>query len=682
MFKKPLAALLILIPLVFLVIGLSFDRTKYGTDPESAYLLNGLNIASGKAVGHYDNPGTTVQIYSALVLRTTHIFRFNGSDFQTDVLQNSEYYIEILRKGFIILNSIIIMVLGLFVYNSLKNIWAGLALQLAPFLSVTLLEECFTKVAPEQFLFTAMAVFIMLILKFQAASDPGRLKYSWMFGLLAGFGLATKLTFLPVLIIPFIILKGQRNKWIYVLSVFPSFILFTLPAAKGYLNMAGWFLNLGTHTGTYGQGDSGFIDPSKYFSSIISIAVNNKSLVAVMCAAAILLIAAYLNKTKLKNKNINNEALLLLALLMAQAGSILMVAKHYHSNHYLFPALCLTGFLLVVMYQLAAKWVQVKDIRLVKLSLPATMAGIIVVSLLNIPYLSLAYQGYRMSNQSTDETSARLERDYKDFVKVYYYPGSFNKYSSLRWGNVYSRQYSSEMLMKLFPEGLFYNAWDKSFQLWETNIPAKEFLKKYSNRILLVGGPMTTAEFTKVEQDGLKLKKLFDSRVQAVYQIDIPASEIFGTGTQSSDAVWSLQTDLELLSTDGKWILANDSTQFCANASLAAGKARSGKSAFMMPATDSYAMAYELKDVKPGNKFDISIWKSAGSTNAYLVASGVNDPFYRQSNGYIESDKSGWQKVVLDLQLPADFKGNKLKIYLWNHSDSPVWFDDFMISSY
>ena len=683
MAKKFQFAFLIVVPIIFLVIGLRFDRTKFGTDPESAYLLNGLNIATGKAVGHFDNPGTTVQMYSAVVLRVTHLFRFSGKDIETDVLSNSEFYIEVLRKGHIFINALILLLLGFVASSILGNIWIGFLLQTAPFLSVTLIEECFTKVAPEQFLFTAIAVLIMLLLKFYTSENPNHKKFPLLFGLLAGFGLATKMTFLPILIIPFVVLKGQKNKWLYVATIFPAFILFTLPAAKGYLHMAYWLVNLGTHTGTYGQGDSGFIDFAMYFSALVSITEINKSLIAVMLLSALSLLLFWFIGGKQKRQASKSEVSILLAVLISQFGSILMVAKHYQSNHYLFPALSLTGFALVFIYLLINKSLAEKLKKAFRFTLPLMVAVVIGFSLLNVPYLTLAYQGYRASNQSTDKTMAGLERDYAGYVKVYYYPISFNECSSLRWGNVYSRLYSSDKLLELFPEGLFFNVQEKSFQLWETNIPATELVKKYGDKILLVGGPRTDYELKAVEDCGLKLKRLFDSRVQAVFEIDKENSELFTGTVHSSPPFWSLQNDFETISPDGQWILSGNGDRFCKNENLSTDKSRSGNHAFILSYTDSYAMAYELKDVKPGDSYEISIWKTANSKDAFLVASSVtSEPFYQQSSGYVETDDKGWEKAKLDIKIPDGFKGNKLKVYLWNHGSGAVWCDDFEIKKY
>ena len=682
MIKKLQISFLFIIPLVFLYIGLQFDRTKYGTDPESAYLMNGLNIATGKAVGHFDNPGTTVQVYSSVVLQITHFLRFNDLDLQTDVLQNSEFYIEVLRKSLIVFNAGILLLLGIAVFLLLHNFWAALLLQVAPFMSVTLIEELYTKVAPEPLLFSSVAILIIMMVKYYTSPAPDSKKYAILFGMLSGFGLATKMTFLPILIIPFIILNGNRNKWLYAIAVIPSFIMFTLPAAKGYMHMAKWFLNLGTHTGTYGQGSAGIIDPVQYFNSLVLIAKNNIALVTVLAIGIVVLFVFRFAFTDFKESKWRKEFYMLLAVLVAIAGSILMVAKHYHSNHYLFPALSLSGFALVLVYLLVNRNLQAQKTTLFRFSLPATVVLIVAFSLTNIPTLTLAYKGYRMSNQSTDETLALLDRDYKDYVKVYYYPVSFNEFSSLRWGNTYSRLYSSAKLMELYPDGLFYNTWAKSFQLWETSIPAGEFVKKYGGKILMVGGPRTYEELMVVKDAGLKLKKIHEGRVQVVYEIDTAKSVFFKEISYSGPTKWKLSNSFESFSDDNHWIMVDDD-RFCKNSGLTKEKPRTGSYSFALPSLDTYAMEYELRNVKPGQIYIISIWRYGGSDQASVVVSSKQaGQFYAKSKGFTETDKNGWGKLFLTIKVPEKFTEDRLKVYLWNHGNSPAWFDDLEIIQY
>ena len=679
--KKFLISFLVIVPLVLLIIGFSFDRTKYGTDPESAYLFNGLNVAMFESAGLYDHPGTTVHIYNAFIISAVHFLRFTNTDLQTDVLVNSEYYIEGLRKSFIILNSLLLFLLGMVAFSVLKNIWLVLLLQLVPFLSVTLIEELSTKVSPEQLLFSSSVLLIILLLKYYSSLNQENKKFALLFGLLGGFGLATKLTFLPLLVIPFIILKGNRNKILYLVAIIPSFILFTLPAAPAYKLMAKWFLAMGTHTGTYGQGPEGMIDPAKYLKSIIDISLNNKILIFAFLSSFVTLIFIVLKSGLKKKSGKKEETVYILALFVAISGSILMVAKHYNNNHYLFPALSLTGIVFVFIYQWFTGILNEKSKALLFFP-PALVTIFIILAFANKPYLSLAYQGYRMSNQSTNETMDRIERDYPGYVKTYYYPGSFNEMAQLRWGNVYARQIHTNALMKLFPGGLFFNAWDKSFQFWETTIPPREFLKKYGGRILLVGGPTTIEEIKAVEDAGLKLKKLFEGRIQVVYEIDTAQSAIFKNSIHSGIAVRLLKNDLESISADKQWIMT-EGERFCKNTSLTTEKPRSGIYSFALPEKDIYAMEYELKNVKPGQLYEVSIWRFGGDEEASLVVSAYNsDLFYAKSRGTTEKDAKGWSKIMMTIRVPAGFTDNRLKVYLWNHGNKPAWFDDFELAQY
>lgn len=673
---------LLAFPAIFLFLGLSFDRTKFGTDPESAYVMNSLNVAMLKPVGHFDHPGTTVQMYGAVVLRVTHFFRFSGYDLQTDVLLANEYYIEVLRKSLIALNAILMFALGFVAFLLLKSVWLGLILQAAPFMSATLLEISFTKVAPEPLLFAAVMVLAMLLLRYYTSVNQHNKWYPILFGLLGGFGLATKITFLPLLVIPFIILKGSWKKIAYLSVIFPSFILFTLPAAPAYRLMAKWFLNLGTHSGMYGQGSKAVIDPVQYLNSLVLIASRNKELVAVIIVTFLLLAAIFLFPNLRKQRGKYPETPYLLAFLLALTGSVLMVAKHYFVNHYLMSALSLSGIVIVFIYLFAERLFGERGKRLIARLLPFAIAVFVGVALLNKPYLTLARQGYRLSNQDTDETMARIERDYPGFVKTYYYPGSFNNYSAIRWGNIYSRQFHTEMLMKFFPDGLFYNSWENSFQLWETDISPKDFIGKYGGRILLIGGPRNNEEFIKVQEGGLMLKKLFEGRVQVVYEVDTALSGFFKGNIHEHPPVWRLQNDFETISSDKQWVMAG-SERFCNISSLINENPRSGKFAFKLPIPDSYAMDYQLKNVKPGQIYEVSIWRFGGEQDASIVVSSAKaDRFYVKSNGFSETDSRGWQKLVVNFKVPEGFDEQMLKIYLWNHGGKPAWFDDFRIERY
>jgi len=635
-----------------------------------------------KSVGLYEHPGTTAHSFNAVVISVVHLVRSNGTDLQTDVLTNSEYYIEVLRKSYILLNTLLLFLLGLVALTLLKNIWLALSLQTVPFLSITLVEELSTKIAPEQLLFSSAMLLIMLMIRYYTSAKKESKWYPVLFGVLCGFGLVTKFTFLPMLIIPFIILKGKWNKIIYVFTIIPSFIFFTLPAAPAYKLMLKWYLALGSHTGTYGQGEEGFIDLADYIQSMIRLSSVNKALVLAIFAAFFMLAVVYVRYRRKNDSEKKEETWFIAALFTAMAGSVIMVAKHYHSNHYLFPALSMTASVFVFIYLWVFPVSKQANGKFRVFAPPAILAVFMVLSLLNIPYLVLAYEGYRMSNKSTDETMARINNDYKGYVKTYYYPGSFNEISQLRWGNVYARRYHTDALMNLYPEGLFYNVWEKNFQLWETTILPAEFLKKYGGKILLIGGPQTAEEMRMVEASGLKLKKLFDGRIQVVYEIDTARSELFQNVVHSAAPLWVIKNDLETLSPDKQWIIANGEN-FCKNAALSSNNPRSGKYSFSVPGIDSYAMEYMLKEPLPGQLYEISVWRYGGSDEVSLVVSSENpEVLYLRSKGIAETDEKGWEKINLVFRIPETFSEKSLKVYLWNHSNKPAWFDDVEVARY
>ena len=176
--KVFLKTVLIILPIVFLIIGLNFNRTWFSGDPEYAYLLNGVNIATLHSVGHTDNPGTPVQMYSAVVLRIAHFLSSSEAiDLQTDVLQNPDQYVELERKVSVILNSLMILFLGFGSFLLLHNIWLSLILQVTPFVSSNLLEHAFTKVSPEPLLIFTVMLLVLLLLKYYKEVDKNKKIY-------------------------------------------------------------------------------------------------------------------------------------------------------------------------------------------------------------------------------------------------------------------------------------------------------------------------------------------------------------------------------------------------------------------------------------------------------------------------------------------------------------------------
>lgn len=528
-------SILMILPVIFIFYGLNFNRTWFSGDPEYAYLLNGINIASLEVVGHTDNPGTTVQIYSAMILGVSHFLDASKKNaLRHVVLKNPDHYVELERKVSVIINGATIFMLGIVSFFFLKNIWFSLILQITPFLSSNLLEHAWTKVSPEPALVFTIAVFIMVLLAFYCSAHRQNRFYPWIFALICGFGLATKMTFLPLMIIPLILLEGRKQKRIYLSALIPSFIFFTIPAIPQYPHMVKWFLKLSIHTGIYGQGDLGVISPLRYINDVGEILKNNIALtVGILISLALLFIpfikGNFRNRTKM-----HTEMKFVTAVLTAQLFGILMVGKHYHSNHYLIPEISLSGLLMVFVILCLGKFFIEKRVWIFNLLPAGILCVLITISLLNIPYLVEADHGYRITNEEYSLVMRRIEKEYPGYVKTYYYPTSINPYSALRWGSVYSGQYNLPALRALYPEVIFYDTRIHAFQLWKTELSVEELVCKYGSRILLIGGPMTEEEKEKVSKGGLALKELYFGRTQAVYEVNTADSVIFNSPAKAN----------------------------------------------------------------------------------------------------------------------------------------------------
>lgn len=512
----------LILPAVFLFFALPFNRTHFGNDPEYAYLMNGINIGMLKPVGHTDNPGTTVQIYSAVVLRCAYIFQPDKSDgFQKYMLRNADRYIELERKGLILINSFVMLFLGIISWIMLRKVWLSLLLQIMPFVSANLTEHVFTKVSPEPVLLLAAAALVLLIIRFYLRVKSDGKRYPLLFALAAGFGVATKATFLPLLLIPFLLLGNTILRKRFLLYFVLFFILFTLPAIPQYPHMAKWFILLTAHTGTYGEGGLGIFNVTQYLNNLVEIYYINPELLITLLVSA-LIIGSTLIRSSFKFEFKSNMSFrIVTALAVAQLAGILMVAKHYHANHYLVPEICM----------MAANWIFIFFYLKEKLPVgyrkifefvPVLLLLIIAVRVtMTKTHLQTANEGYILSNQDYDKMTHLLQNEYNGFTCAYYYPTSINPYSALRWGNVYSRFQHTAAIREIYPDGYFYDIRTNQFSLWETPVATQTMADISFNKLLIIGGPFEESVIHIMEQKGIHLTKIYSGFTQYIYKADI-----------------------------------------------------------------------------------------------------------------------------------------------------------------
>jgi hypothetical protein len=465
------------------------------SDPEYVYLLNAANLAGLKGVGHIDHPGTPVQVMGAATIKIVHFFNFSSEiDWRTDVLQRPEYYLKAINIVTIVLNVLMLLSLGMFAYFLTNNFWLSLWLQLSPFFSITLLQFGLTRVTPEPLLFFSSSLMIVvLVFVWQAHSDnlttPGEnVIMIFIFGLITGFGIACKVTFIPLMLIPLILFPKLKNKILYLFAAVISFVIFTLPIIRMYPRFFDWIFNLLTHSGRYGSGPAKLISTQKYIKNIKHLLVGNPFFSIILVLALVIVVMTLLIP-KLRKVHFSTIHFKLLAAVAAtQLIGLLMVSKH-SAHHYLLPVLNLSGiaFFLIFLYFKHLLGQYNVNPRILSASMVIFLVFLFVlanpVGQLNKTITRLA----KVKERSL-AIHQEVKNNYQDYAKIYYYGSSSSEYA-LKFGNDLSRSYHSEPLQKLYKNVYFYDIWTKRFAGFDYNrtIPFETIRSKHGDKILFQG---------------------------------------------------------------------------------------------------------------------------------------------------------------------------------------------------
>jgi hypothetical protein len=364
MAQLPLLAL----PVLFLISAL-WVRAQGGPnwlwfnlDPDYFYLLDALNIINLTTPGHVYHPGTTVQWLAALILKMTH--PATSSDGITKlVLANPEPYLQLIAVIFTGLNGLALWGLGAVGRRVFGGLTAAWFLQLAPFISMVVLKHSY-HAKPE-----ALLLLTMLIMASMAVLSlaPGlmarrRISFAVAFGVIAGFGVATKVTAFPVFLLPlFIFGQGAEfHGWakavlVYGISALAALVLFTLPALGAYDVFFGWMATVSQSSSAYGGGTPGsFVDWSTYPGHVLKLFKRPAFHVVFILAVTVLVMAA---RKRLKTGIAPGaEVWLLAGITVSQLAHVLLIAKQPNAI-YLIPSFILIPLAFVLVWRLGQGFV-------------------------------------------------------------------------------------------------------------------------------------------------------------------------------------------------------------------------------------------------------------------------------------------------------------------------------------
>ena len=264
------------LPLVLCLIGIVLIANMYplhinsnagfGADPSYQYLFAGVDILLGHSPVHTDHPGTPLQTLIAGIIATIwlglRILGISSAGLFDSVLLMPEVFLCATSVFLLILTCLANFYLGRSVYKVTQNFSMALACQIAPLL--------YSIVIPNLVFPTPEALLLSVSLKLLAVLDPvsitrtspsqpfKRSTACWS-GLLCGFGLATKLTFAPMLGLLFL-LKKPRLIALAFCCFAAAWLVGVLPIISRLAGMFRWFYSLLTHSGIHGAGGNTVFD--------------------------------------------------------------------------------------------------------------------------------------------------------------------------------------------------------------------------------------------------------------------------------------------------------------------------------------------------------------------------------------------------------------------------------------
>jgi hypothetical protein len=395
-----LASLHLVLPALVLLAGAWFARCRtpiaYWADPDYAYLLNALSIAELAAPTHTQHPGTTAQELGAVILRSAHALRPAGfPTLREHVLASPEPLLRLWRSLALGLYAAALTASGLFVWRATGSLVASGLFQLIPLLSVeTLFSLSRVQAEPLALALGAGATATIVAL----AVDPGRWdtrRTAAVLGVLAGLGVATKLTFAPVLLMCLVVLSRPSRR-VFGKSAAVSAAIALLPTVPTLRDNARWYWSLLVHTGYYGAGQGGFVDLQAFPGNLQRLAWEEwaASLLGLMGLAVGL---GLRRRSPGADPSHRAAARALVAGGVVQIAWLLVVGKHARAR-YLLPVVLLSAVSAVLIWQVC---------RRPGIAPAALRAGVIALAL-----LAAAGQPWRLAAQAAEirqETELRRQ---------------------------------------------------------------------------------------------------------------------------------------------------------------------------------------------------------------------------------------------------------------------------------
>lgn len=490
-----------LIPLAWLALaGVAETATgRYSLpDPDYYYLLSSLDMVEHKSLGLFHHPGTPAIMVGAAAIASRHAVDRSTEGIQAAVLRQPERFLSAFHTWSALLIAIALVVLGGVAIRVSESLWLGPLLQLSVFMAPTVAIESVSRFKPEPIL---LVICVLVIATIVVAVRSTSLRSKWLplaFGALCGCGLVTKYTFAPVVIVPFLLLRGAGQKALFIAWTLIAAVGFTLPIADHYDDLAAWTYSNLTHVGMYGNGEPGLIEADSYRQGAQALGANN-ALFDTIVLIALGVIGVAITRRRLHQPEVAVEFRALCALVVSLLFGFALVAKYGtfpDANRYLFSSYCLLGLTLWLSLSLIMKiatgkpFVRIVAVGVILCSVAVSLVRVPGAVRYHIRYLS----DMRDAFIKQDAVLREFGRDGLTGHAWIYDIGIRTTLNSLFQASYYSTG-QLDALAKLFPTTFFCDSGNCTPENWTTKhlvgldhqtITPLELRSRFNERLVLI----------------------------------------------------------------------------------------------------------------------------------------------------------------------------------------------------
>lgn len=336
-------ALLAIVPILLVIMCLSLIASKQyyfvDRDPDYAYYIAAYKTVLGRAPGYLHHPGITVIQLTACILRAAH-FLSGDHPFAVAGLLDAEWYLHVSVLVYLGINSLMLWLLGLYVHERTRSMGLGIAAQCGTFLILPTLMGSLVKLNAEIVMHgLSLAVAVVTVMTISSCQR----KRAWLaclYGVLCGAGVLTKLNFLPVVVLPLIVLKGVWHRILYIVAGVLTAILLIYATPDAWRSFLAQFTAYATRTGVHGKDGVGLLPANAWFVFTRLVLANLPYYVLLACS----LVGLLFNSIVRPAQRWGDAARISAAVVLIGAIQTLAVVRTPLS-YYLVPAMGLSGLL-------------------------------------------------------------------------------------------------------------------------------------------------------------------------------------------------------------------------------------------------------------------------------------------------------------------------------------------------